>query len=85
MSSQFASLCVIAYEVAIRTHLVCVLSGSLCPTLCHPMDWSLLGSSVYKISQPRILEWVAISSSRGFSNPRAEPTSPASADGFSTP
>ena len=38
MSSQFASLCVIAYEVAIRTHLVCVLSGSLCPTLCHPMD-----------------------------------------------
>ena len=33
MSSQFASLCVIAYEVAIRTHLVCVLSRSLCLTL----------------------------------------------------
>ena len=28
------------------------------------------GSSVYEISQARILEWVAISSSRGSSQPR---------------
>ena len=38
-----------------------------CPILCNPMDYSLSGSSVYGILQARILEWVAISSSRGFS------------------
>ena len=41
-----------------------------CPTLCDPMDCSLPGSSVQGISQARILEWVAISSSRGSSQPR---------------
>ena len=35
-----------------------------CPTLCDPMDCSLLGSSVHGIFQVRILEWVAISCSR---------------------
>ena len=34
-------------------------------TLCDPVDYSLSGSSVHEISQARILEWVAISSSRG--------------------
>ena len=42
----------------------------LCLTLCDPMDWSLLGSSVRGIFQARILEWVAISFSRGSSRPR---------------
>ena len=32
--------------------------------LCDPMDCSLLGSSVHGIFQVRILEWIAISSSR---------------------
>ena len=32
-----------------------------CPTLCDPIDGSLLGSSVPGILQARILEWVAIS------------------------
>ena len=41
-----------------------------CPTLCYPMDCSPPGSSVHGISQARILEWVAISSSRGSSWPR---------------
>ena len=41
-----------------------------CPTLCGPMDWSLPDSSVYGILQARILEWVAISFSRGSSRPR---------------
>ena len=36
-------------------------------TLCHPMDCSPPGSSVHEISQARMLEWVAISSSTGFS------------------
>ena len=32
-----------------------------CPTLCDPMDSSPSGSSVHRILQARILEWVAIS------------------------
>ena len=39
-------------------------------TLCNPMDCSLPGSSVHGILQARILEWVAISFSRGSSQPR---------------
>ena len=38
----------------------------LCPTLCDPVDCSLPGFSVHGILQARILEWVAISFSRGF-------------------
>ena len=38
-----------------------------CPTLCDPMDCSPPGSSVHGVSQARILEWVAISFSRGSS------------------
>ena len=41
-----------------------------CWILCNPMDYSPPGSSVYGILQARILEWVAISFSRGFSQPR---------------
>ena len=33
-------------------------------TLCNPIDWSPSGSSVHGILQARILEWVALSSSR---------------------
>ena len=36
------------------------------------MDCSPPGSSIHKISQARILEWVAISSSRGSSPPRGQ-------------
>ena len=41
-----------------------------CPILCNPVDCSLPGSSVHGILQARILEWVAISFSRGSSRPR---------------
>ena len=41
-----------------------------CPTLCDPMDCSLAGSSLHGIFQVRILEWVAISFSRGSFQPR---------------
>ena len=41
-----------------------------CLTLCDPIDCSPPGSSVHGISQTRILEWAAISSSRGSSPPR---------------
>ena len=41
-----------------------------CLTLCDPMDSSLSGSSLHGILQARVLEWVAISFSRGSSRPR---------------
>ena len=44
--------------------------AQLCPTLCDPMDCSLQHSSVHRIFQARVLEWVAIFFSRGSSQPR---------------
>ena len=41
-----------------------------CPTLCGPIDGSPPGSLVPGILQTKILEWVAISFSRGYSQPR---------------
>ena len=41
-----------------------------CPTLCDPVDCNLLDFSVRGILQARILEWIAISFSRGSSRPR---------------
>ena len=55
--------------------LYCLASQS-CPTLCDPMHCSPPGSSVHGILQVRILEWVAISLSRGSSPPGIEPRSP---------
>ena len=52
--------------------LYCVRAKSppSCVTLCDLMDCSPLGSSVHGIHQARILEWVAMYSSRGSSRPR---------------
>ena len=44
--------------------------AQLCLTLCDPMDCSLSGSSVHGIFQARVLEWIAITFSRGSSQPR---------------
>ena len=54
------------------SHLPCVHAKSLqsCPTLCDLVDCSPPSSCVHGILQARILEWVAISSSRGSSWPR---------------
>ena len=41
-----------------------------CPTLWDPMDCNPSGSSAYGILQARILEWIAIPFSRGYSWPR---------------
>ena len=49
--------------------LLYLLVTQLCPTLCDTMDCSPPGSSVHGILQARILEWVAISFSRGSSQP----------------
>ena len=74
-------------------NIVCLYSGVLhndsiyvyivklapqpCPTLCHPMDCSLPGSSVHGILQARKREWVAVLFSRGLPNSGIEPRSPA--------
>ena len=47
-----------------------VLVAQWCPILCGPLDCVLPGSSVHGILRARILEWVAISYSRGSSQPR---------------
>jgi len=52
-------------EVTDTGGLVAVMSNS-----CDPMNCSLSGSFVHGILQERILEWVAISFSRGSSQPR---------------
>ena len=44
--------------------------AQLCPTLCNPVDCSPPDFSVHGILQARILEWVAVSFSRGSSQPR---------------
>ena len=49
--------------------LLCLVA-QLCPTLHDPMGCSPPGSSVHGILQVRILEWVAMTSSRGSSQPR---------------
>ena len=42
----------------------------LCPTLCNPMDCSPPSSSFHGILQARILKWIAMPSSRRYSQPR---------------
>ena len=55
----------------------CTQAKSLqsCPTLCDPMDCRPPGFSVHGILQARILEWVAMPSSKESSQSRDEPTS----------
>ena len=53
-----------------RGHEVKILVAQSCLTLYDPVDCSPLGSSVLGIFQTRILEWAAISFSRGFSQSR---------------
>ena len=66
--------CVCIY-IYIYTHIHIVLMQSQfksvqsCPTLCDPMDNSQPGSTVHRIFQAKILEWVETSSSRGSSWP----------------
>ena len=69
--------------------VLCSLRHSMRMTTCSLVSDSLrphglcpLGSSVHGVSQARLLEWVAISSSRGSSWPRDGTGSPALADSF---
>ena len=48
-----------------------------CPILCDPIDGSPPGFPIPGILQARILEWVAMPSSRDLPHPGMEPRSPA--------
>ena len=55
-----------------RVDLNSVKVAQTCPALCNPMDYTVHG-----ILQARILEWAGVPFSRGSSQPRIEPRSPA--------
>ena len=62
---------IISLICGIKKKDACMLSHFiLVPTLCSPMDYSLLGSSVHWVLQARILDWVAMPFFRGSSQPR---------------
>ena len=53
----------------VSINVMCLVTQS-CPNLFNPMDCNPPGFSIHGIFQVRILEWVAISSSRRSSQPR---------------
>ena len=53
---------------------MCSISQS-CPTLCDPMDYSLLGSSAHGIFQARMLSGLPFPSLGDLPNPEIKPTS----------
>ena len=79
-ATEFSSgnICSVSVMTLVFRHSACVGAKSLqsCPTLCDPMGCSPPGFSVHGILQARILESVAISSSRDLPNPGMEPGSP---------
>ena len=68
-----ARRCPFAFFFVFAVYLLCAalcLVAQLCPTLCDPLGCSRPGSSVHGVLQARILEWVAMPSSRGSFQPR---------------
>ena len=57
------------YVLEIVPYLYICMSLQSCPSFCDPMDCKLPGYSFHGILQTRILEWVAMPSSRGSSWP----------------
>ena len=65
------------HMMCMHTYCCCCLVTKSCLTLCDRMDYSPPDSSVHGISQARILEWLAISFSRGSSRSSVKLASPA--------
>ena len=65
--SSLTVTCLIACVCVCVCVCVWAKSAQSCPTSCDPVDCTWPGSSVHEVLQARILEWVAISSSRGSS------------------
>ena len=71
-------------EYALANFLLGESVAQSCLTLLRPHDCSLPGSSVHRILQARILEWLLFPSPGDLPNPGLEPTSPALAGRFFT-
>ena len=71
-------------SLAVATKTVVVYSLSFVWLFWDPMNCSQSGSSVHGILQARILEWVAISFSKGSSQPRDQTCISCSAEFFTT-
>ena len=74
-SSWFMYCWSMAWRILSITLLLCAAAAAAkslqsCPTLREPVDCSLPGSSVHGIFQAIVLEWIAISHSKGSSQPR---------------
>ena len=72
--------CIFSYNIylymfSLYIFICCAQLIQSCLTICNPMDCSRPGSSVQGILQTKILEWVAMPSSRGSSQPEMEPES----------
>ena len=74
---MYSKIIIVCTHIYVYTCMPCSIA-SVCPTLCDPMDYSPPGSSVHGIFQARILEWVAMSSSRDLFHSEVESLSPAS-------
>ena len=61
-----------------------VLVAQSCLTLCYPLNFSLLSSSLHVILQVRILEWAAIPFCRGSPQPMDQTLVSCIADRFFT-
>ena len=68
--SLMVSIAALAMELMIWLTCVCILIAQLCVNLYNPVNCIPQGSSVHGIFQAGILEWVAISFSRGSLQPR---------------
>ena len=67
--NQYVNLCWLSIHYEYTGVCVCSVT-QLCLTLCNPMDSSLPGSLSIGFSRQEILEWVAIFSFKGSSQPR---------------
>ena len=63
---KYCTIALIPHASKVKWHKV----TQSCLTLCDPMDYSLPGFSIHGIFQAKVPEWVAISFSRGSSQPR---------------
>ena len=72
------------YRMGENIFKVEVLAAQLCSTFCNPVDCNLPSFSIHGILQARILDWVAISFSRGSSWPRNQTWISSIADRFFT-
>ena len=79
------NLCSNRKSLSCATAAATAKSLQLCPTLCDPVDDSPPGSAVPRIVQARTLEWVAIPSSGGSSQPSDRTWVSCSAGRFFTP